>query len=306
MAFVYISNDTYAAVYYNFFYYNDTWLEIYWDGVEVYNDSYYDENSNEKTSVVGTDGATYNIGSFQDSNTYTYTTTTYSTSTYTSTLEFYSVERTSYIEPDVLVTATWPSTSLAYDATSFTVNISGDPTDTTYRITAGGTVYGSRKDTGNIVVTAVDLPPLGATQSYALEAVVLPADGGSGIPQDIEYEQVTRDPRIIETGTGTADYGLELYNSSGTKTLTVGDTAAFISSTVTTSISNSSSSGTINLTATGARTTDYAVALLDFQSAHALNCTVTSTNNVRVDYDLVKASASGSTTYTIYVYNLGD
>ena len=258
----YIANNTYVLIESGWFWLGDTYVDIYWNGTSVYYGVAYLYNPyrsfQDGDAFPGSDGNNYAIGDHQFTQSYSYSYTSGgASSSYVGNYEYYGVKQEvvpQVVTPDTDVTTTWPSSNLAYDATSFTVGIANGSSDTTYRVVRSSTVLGSRKGNGNIVVTG-EMPPIGDQLSYELDALVTVADGGDATPETIEYQSVRKDAQITEVDeSSSATYGLELFDASGNKTLTIGDTVAFISASTTVTISNSSSSGTLNLPLSGIRT----------------------------------------------------
>lgn len=217
-----------------------------------------------------------------------------------------------YLAADTAITTTWPSASLATTETSFSVDIASGSTPTTYSVRTGsysGTVVGSR--TGNGSITVSDTPAAGSSKTYYLTAHVVTGSGGNGNVSSIETEVVVKaaEGSSEEEGGGTAEYGVEIFNSSGVKTMAVGDTLTFISGSGTTSISRAGglgSTGSTTVFALGARVGDIPTASVSTINAHALSLSVTSSNTVSVSWEQMTTSTFGSETYTITVINLGD
>ena len=215
-----------------------------------------------------------------------------------------------YIAADSSVTATWPSGTLASSATTFTVGIASGSSATTYSVRTGsysGTVVGSRKGNGNISVS--DTPAAGSSKTYYLTAHVATADGGNASASNAGTESVSKAAAGSSQaqGGGSADYGVEIFDASGTKTMSVGDTLAFIVGTTTISVPNSgSSTGNVTGTMTGLKTTDTLFAKVDTSDRHALEIEITSNGNFSVDYTRVRGSTSGNSTYTLIGVNKGD
>ena len=303
----------YAEVAIGWYFLGDTYVDVYWNGANVYYGTAYTYNPYADIvygdSFPGSDGNNYRLIDLEETDgPYYYSTPTVSTS-YVGRYEYYSIQQEIVAQvtpPDTSVTTTWPSSNIAHNATSFLVGIADGSSDTTYRIKRGSSVLGSRKGNGNIVVTG-EMPPLGDQLAYGLEALVTVEDGGDGIPESIDYKVLRRDPLIVEVDSPTdADYGLELFDASANKILSVTDTVAFISASTTISISNSSTSGTSNISLSGIRTVDYPVVAVNLSSPHSLRPSIPSNGTLRIDYNLVKPSASGSTTYTVQVFNIGN
>ena len=239
--------------------------------------------------------------------TITYTSTRGDGQSYTRTIYFNATAPV--VLPDTDISTSWPIGAIDSSATSFLVGIGDGSAVTTYQIRTGsysGTVVGSRKGNGNITVS--DTPDAGSSKLYYLTATVLSGDGGDGSVSSISMNTVFKasagsgDP--VDGGTGT--YGVEIFDSSGTKTMSIGDTLGFIVGAGTITVPRNSN-GTIDLTIPGAKTTNTAVCVdLTAFAYHALNITIPSANTVRTQYTVVENPISGTATYTIAVINLGD
>jgi hypothetical protein len=213
-----------------------------------------------------------------------------------------------YLTPDTSITTTWPSGSLASSATTFSVGIANGGSTTVYEVRTGsysGTVVGSRTGNGSISLTA---PAAGTSTTYYLTGKVPVSSGGNNSASNIESHTVSRSSSGSSGGVGggTADYGVQIFDSSENLTMNVGDVLGFIVGTATFSAPNNSS-GIVDVTLSGVKTTDIPAALdIGSFSRHALSMNIIAANTIRVQYTLVENAGTGSTTYTVMAINLGD
>ena len=210
------------------------------------------------------------------------------------------------VNPDTNITTSWPAGSIS--STSFSVTLSNASSATLYEVRTGsytGTVVGSRYGNGTLSVSNTS-HAAGTAVTYYLTGRVPVANGGNNTSSAITSQVINRsssggsDP----VGGGSADYGVQVFNSSGVLTMDVSDTLSFISGTGTLTVANNTSSST-NVAVAGARVGDIVVAETSKGAQHALKCTVTSSNTVNVVYTLADYPASGTSTYPILVINLG-
>lgn len=214
-----------------------------------------------------------------------------------------------YISPDTSITATWPAGSLASSATTFTVGIASGSSTTTYSVRTGsysGTVVGSRTGDGNISVS--DTPAAGASKTYYLTGHVTTASGGSGTASNIETASVTKasEGSSGSQGGGTATYGVEIFDENSVKVLSVGDVLGFIVGTVSVSVPRNVSTGIIDVSFPGLKTTHIPVADIGAFSSHSLSLTIPSDGTLRVQHFLEGPTSSTSVSYDLLAISLGD
>ena len=99
-------------------------------------------------------------------------------------------------------------------------------------------------------------------------------------------------------------YGIEFFDANNNSLFSIGDTTVFIVGTATVSIANSSSSGTLTITVSGAKVGDVVAPQARVGDVHSLEPTVSAANTVSIPYTKIE-TASGTSTYPIIVVDRG-